>query len=311
MPEDRQSTPYLRVWVADIVQSCQDMTTAQFGAHVRMILHAWDRGYCPSEPAKLLRIVGDIDPAQMADVVERWSLVELEGVPGKVYVNRRLEKEREYVQAKSRVRSDAARKANEVRWGSRNGSQTDPVGIANGSQKDPIPESIIQKVITATNDNESGFSAEPRKRSSARRKDPIRHSVEEGWTGITDDDIAAWTEAYPNANVRACIAASHQWIVANPGRGPRAAYRRFLTGWMGRERSETGSRQNGSTGLQRQTSHIPADAHPDEHHLWYMTDGRTPRRIPIYRAVDGRQKWLSGGYVDADGSETPSQGSIT
>lgn len=311
MPEDRQSTPYLRVWVADIVQSCQDMTTAQFGAHVRMILHAWDRGYCPSEPAKLLRIVGDIDPAQMADVVERWSLVELEGVAGKVYVNRRLEREREYVQAKSRVRSDAARKANEVRWGSRNGSQTDPVGIANGSQTDPIPESIIQKVITATNDNESGFSAEPRKRSSARRKDPIRHSVEEGWTGITDDDIAAWTEAYPNANVRACIAASHQWIVANPGRGPRAAYRRFLTGWMGRERSETGSRQGGYAGLQRATSHIPADAHPDEHHLWYMTDGRTPRRIPIYRTVDGRQRWLSGDYVVADGSETPSQGSIT
>lgn len=305
MPADRQSTPYLRVWVADIVQSCQDMTTAAFGAHVRMILHAWDRGYCPSEKPKLLRIVGDISDADLKEVLERWTLTFHEESGATVYTNRRLEKEREYVQAKSKVRSDAARKANEVRWGSRNGSQTDPIRIANGSQTDPILESRVQRVITTTTNNEIEVCAESRKRNSrARRRDPIA-LTEHGWTGITDEDIAAWTEAYPNANVRACIAASYQWCVANPTRAPRKAYRRFLTGWMGRERSETPSRQGGSPWLQTQASHIPVDAHPEDKHLWYMTDGRTPRRIPIYRTADGRQKWLSGGFVDETFIDTP------
>jgi uncharacterized protein YdaU (DUF1376 family) len=299
MPKE-MSRPYLRLWVADIVQSCQDMTPAQFGAHVRMILHAWDRGYCPADVAKLKRIVGSIDQAELAEVIERWTLTEVDGVAGKVLINNRLEREREYVNAKAAARSEAARKANAVRWAIANGSESDPNRIANGSQTDPIPYSIIQTVpVTETNsENGDSCAASQTRRKRTRRKDTISHSPETGWVGITDADIAAWEEAYPGINVRACIAASHQWILSKPDRAPRSAYRRFLTSWMGRERSGNGSRQGDSPWQQRHESHIPADAHPDDRHLWFMGDGRTPRRIPIYRTSDGRQKWLSGGYAD-------------
>ena len=71
MTSERKSHPYLRVWVADIVQSCQEMTPRQFGAHMRMLLHAWDRGSCSADPGKLAAITGPVPADEMLDVLDR------------------------------------------------------------------------------------------------------------------------------------------------------------------------------------------------------------------------------------------------
>lgn len=302
--------PWMQLWVSDIQGSCADMTPTQFGIHMRMLLYAWDRGSVPADRARISNIAGIANGSQgdrgaIAEgsqddidvVLERWIL---DG-RRKVYTHPRLTEERLKAIAIKELRSKAGARGNEVRWG----SQTDRSAIANGSHTTTTTTTTgLDTGLQVGTVLETGTTQQPAKRRK-RAPDTIGYDPEHGWTGITEADVAAWEKAYPNANVQQCIAASHQWIVANPGRGPRSAYRRFLTSWMGRQRAESGSRQGGSNGQQRATSHIPEDAHPDDHYLWYMSNGWTPKLIPIYRTRDGRKKWLNGRFVD---SETSTQG---
>jgi uncharacterized protein YdaU (DUF1376 family) len=303
MSSDRKPHPYVRIWVSDIVQSCQDMSTAQFGAHVRMLLHAWDRGYCPSDMTRLMRIVGDIGKPALEEVLERWVLTEAEGVAGKVYMNRRLEQERQVMIDKATARSAAAQKANAIRWA----SQTDPIRIANGSQTDPILDARCQMPDASTPESRDetpiAVSSAPRK-ARAKPRDTIGWSIENGWSGITDRDRADWSVAYPLVNIDQDLAKAHQHLLANPAKQAKRLWRKFLTNWFNRTQEGGGSRAAGNAPARRgpPTGHIPADAHPDDHYLWYMANGWTPRQIPIYRTADGRERWLNGDYTDEETS---------
>jgi uncharacterized protein YdaU (DUF1376 family) len=309
MTNERKPHPYVRIWVSDIVQSCQDMSTAQFGAHVRMLLHAWDRGYCPSDMTRLMRIVGDIGKPALEEVLERWVLSEVEGVAGKVYMNRRLEQERQVMIDQAASRSAAAQKANAIRWG----SQTDPIRIANGSQTDPTLDTILHTPDTNTPDSRDqtlhSHSSDMRSAQSKRRRrpdDPLSWNVDEGWVGITDADRADWAEAFPAVDIDAKLKGLTLWLKANPKKAKKSRWRAWLLGRLRDEQDRGGSRAagGGGGGFHRDKSHIPEDSHPDEEHLWFMTDGRTPRRIAIYKTKDGRLRYTSGEYAE----DTTSQG---
>ena len=308
MTNERKPHPYVRIWVSDIVQSCQDMSTAQFGAHVRMLLHAWDRGYCPSDMTRLMRIVGDISRSSLEEVLERWVLTEVEGVAGKVYMNRRLEQERQVMIDQASARSAAAQKANAIRWG----SQTDPIRITSGSQTDPTLDTILHTPDTSTPDSRDqthhSHSSDMRSAQSKRRRkpdDPLSWNVDQGWVGITDADRADWAEAFPAVDIDAKLKGLTLWLKAWPKKAKKSRWRAWLLGRLREEQDKGGSRTAGATTERRgpPTGHIPPDAHPDEHYKWYMTNGWTPRQIPIYRTVDGRERWLNGDYIDEETSQ--------
>jgi len=37
--------------------------------------------------------------------------------------------------------------------------------------------------------------------------------------------------------------------------------------------------------------------------MWFMTNGWTPRLIPIYRTADGRERWRNGDFIDEETSQ--------
>ena len=286
---DRKSHPYLRVWVADIVQSCQEMTPRQFGAHVRMLLHAWDRGYCPADPVKLRAITGEVPEDEMLDVLDRWQRTDIAGVRGQAYVNHRLERERQVMIEQAASRSAAGRRANEVRWG----SQTDPSRIRHGSQTDPTLDSRLQTLDAR---DETADKTECSERAGRSKPVPITWDPESRWKGITDADRADWAETYPAVDIDAEMRKATQWLLANPRRARKSNWRKFIVDWFSRSQDRGGSVR--SVKARERPRHIPEDCIESEWSLWFMPDGRTPRNIPIYTTVDGRRRWLDGKYAD-------------
>ena len=90
------------------------------------------------------------------------------------------------------------------------------------------------------------------KESKPSCSDPLQWSELMGWQGVTDQDRADWSAAYPAVNIDRQIAASSQWLKANPSKAKKKLWRRFLTNWLARQQERGGDlpsnpRNGGST----------------------------------------------------------------
>jgi len=64
---------------------------------------------------------------------------------------------------------------------------------------------------------------------------------EEGvWGGIRDDEISAWSDAYPACNVLGELKKMAEWLKANPDK-KKIKYRRFIVNWLARTQDRGGS----------------------------------------------------------------------
>jgi uncharacterized protein YdaU (DUF1376 family) len=136
-PDTRHVLP---LFCDDLIASTVDMTPACFGGYMRLICYAWTRGGLPNDETSCARIAGGLEPADWATIRSR--LIQLED--GRLSHDR-LERERTAVAEMAERRSEAGRKGNETRWGSR----TDRGAIANGSQSDrkriaPTPSLLLE-----------------------------------------------------------------------------------------------------------------------------------------------------------------------
>jgi hypothetical protein len=173
----------------------------------------------------------------------------------------------------------------------------------------PSPFSLDPSPLTVNPSLPSVVSSDMRDAQSKRRRrpdDPLSWNVDEGWVGITDADRADWAEAFPAVDIDAKLKGLTLWLKAWPKKATKSRWRAWLLGRLRDEQDRGGSRAagGGGGGFHRDKSHIPEDSHPDEEHLWFMTDGRTPRRIAIYKTKDGRLRYTSGEYAE----DTTSQG---
>jgi len=61
------------------------------------------------------------------------------------------------------------------------------------------------------------------------------------WEGITDNDMKGWGEAYPACDINSEFAKMGEWILANPKKGKKSNYRRFIVNWLSRAQDQGGS----------------------------------------------------------------------
>lgn len=59
----------------------------------------------------------------------------------------------------------------------------------------------------------------------------------ESWsfTGITEKDVADWKLMYPHIDIQVETLKAAQWFKNNQSKSRRSSYRKYLTGWFGRE----------------------------------------------------------------------------
>ncbi len=66
------------------------------------------------------------------------------------------------------------------------------------------------------------------------------------WGGITETDKTAWASAYPACDIELELNRMAEWIKANPARGKKSNYRRFIVNWLNRSQDRGGSIPKGS-----------------------------------------------------------------
>lgn len=62
------------------------------------------------------------------------------------------------------------------------------------------------------------------------------------WTGVTEEHLTAWKEAYPAVAVEEELKKAAAWIVSNPNDAPRSNFARFLNTWMERNQNRASLR---------------------------------------------------------------------
>lgn len=76
--------------------------------------------------------------------------------------------------------------------------------------------------------------AEPHK-NSEKVKDEITFNFEKRkFEGIKPEDSAAWRELYPHCDIYREVLAAEQWVLANPAKGKKTLWRKFLMNWLSR-----------------------------------------------------------------------------
>ena len=181
-------------------------------------------------------------------------------------------------------------------------------GTSNALSPFPIPLSPLPSPVSLLPSALSVGSSDMRDAQSKRRtrsNDPLSWNVDDEWVGITDADRADWAEAFPAVDIDAKLKGLTLWLKANPKKAKKSRWRSWLLGRLREEQDKGGTRTAGATTERRGPSraHIPEDAHPDDEHMWFMTNGWTPRLIPIYRTRDGRERWRNGDYIDEETSQ--------
>lgn len=84
--------------------------------------------------------------------------------------------------------------------------------------------------------------SKPERKPRKRAAEALSWSPEGGWAGISEIDMKAWADAYPEVQVRAQLAMMNQWLISNPERRKKQLWRKFITGWLSRsaERARSG-----------------------------------------------------------------------
>jgi hypothetical protein len=75
----------------------------------------------------------------------------------------------------------------------------------------------------------------------------IAWSDAEGWSGITEDDLSAWREAYPACDIKRQLAVMTEWLKGNPAKAKKSQWRRFLTNWLSRSQDRGGDTKSNLT----------------------------------------------------------------
>ena len=64
----------------------------------------------------------------------------------------------------------------------------------------------------------------------------------ESWVAITDADMKVWSEAYPACDIQAELKKMKAWILANPAKGKKSNWRRFIQSWLNRTQDSGGTK---------------------------------------------------------------------
>jgi uncharacterized protein YdaU (DUF1376 family) len=285
---DGSRRPYMRLWINDIKGSTADWTCAQFGAHMRMLMAAWERGHVPSDEKALRRICRDINWDEMPEVLERWRKVTMDGV-GEVYINQRLERERERMMKDHRAKVENGRKGGQAK-AKQTPSKQPSKDVANGvasnlalpySHTPILPDSQFPDDQTP---NSQVVGVAPRKR---RAPDPLVWDLAQGFIGYTPDDVERWRKAYPLVDIEGDILRCAEHLRSRPDKWNTKNWRKRLVAWFARSEGYAKEAQaKAKAGRQRDESHIPDDVHPDDRRLFFSPEGK-PRMPAIWRKKNG------------------------
>jgi hypothetical protein len=75
----------------------------------------------------------------------------------------------------------------------------------------------------------------------------LSSSLPLSWERIGEGDRQSWAAAYPACDINRELNAMIEWIKANPAKGKKSNYRRFITNWLSRSQDRGGGMKSNSS----------------------------------------------------------------
>lgn len=230
-------TTWMPVYTRDLISSTADMTPAQLGAYMRLLCYAWDNDGCPNDMEACLRIAGGISPGDWK-VIRRRLIVLDEGTSEERLSQKRLEEERAVCANRYAKKVAAMQKARAANPNNGTMNRTDH---CTDHSTDHCHQSQSQSHSLTREDNSPtvnlGATRKPRRSRTYR----IGWAEQGGFTGISDEDRAAWATAYPGVNLVAELAKAHVYLRENPAKQGKRNWGAFLARWFARVQDKGGS----------------------------------------------------------------------
>ena len=210
--------PYMPLFCKDLDSSTREMTNAQFGAYVRLLIYAWINSGIPNSYEACSRIAGGVPEDDWAVIRRRFVVLD-EGTTEERLSHRRLESIRNEYAEKYRKRVDSAKKARESRQSKKR--QTSEINSEiNSELKAEVSEHSCLLLTTALKE--------------------ITWKVDGGFSGIDSEMRASWAKALPLIDIQHTLGKAHMHLCADPEFAEKlqdeSDLHRWLLDWLKHER---------------------------------------------------------------------------
>ena len=71
-------------------------------------------------------------------------------------------------------------------------------------------------------------------------KHKILWTLDDGFSGIHQSDLDAWSDAYPACDIDGQLKRMNQWLLSNPRKAKKSNWRAFVTNWLTRKQDQGG-----------------------------------------------------------------------
>lgn len=244
-------SPAFQFYAGDFLVGVMAFSDEEVGIYIKMLAYQWEHGFLPGD-RKLIKKIINSKRIPSENVMQKFEISE----DGNLR-NKRLESERRKQESFRESRAENAKK----RWKKEPEDDARASDVHVGSicktdalQSSSSPSGMNKKEVTPPSAR-GGASSDPEPAKPAE----IGWVLSQGFTGISDADLAVWAQAYPAVNLRSEISRASEWLRSNPAKRKKAV-RRFLTNWLSRSQERGGDRSQGAP-RSRHSSGYNEDVH--------------------------------------------------
>jgi uncharacterized protein YdaU (DUF1376 family) len=214
-------------YLGDYARDTGDLSIAEHGAYRLLLDHYYaTEGKIPvtvTALQRLCRATTELERAAVDTVADRFFAVNGDG-------------SRHNTRADEEIAKCTAHAAHNREIGKLGGRPPKPVRVNSGFPPDNPYGTPIQTPDTRLPDSSSTTTARPAKRARPpeTRTGLTLNVGKVTFDGLDDAEVLAWQEMFPAISVGDQISRAASWCIANPARGRKSNYRRFLHNWLSR-----------------------------------------------------------------------------
>ena len=211
--------PYFPLYVGDFTLSTGELTHAEVGAYLRLLMYQWK---LKSLPKSLDRL--PIECVNEWPMIEQYFPVCEDGRRR----NQRLEEERLKIATLREKQSQGGKMSAEK---AKSLSRSAPKIPPNIAESESESESEI--------DSKEGSKSVANQKTGTQPK-PYKIRVSEYFKSIDQEQRKIWAEAYPNVDLDTEFRKAKAWLLSNTNKAKKD-FRRFLNNWLSRAMETTKS----------------------------------------------------------------------
>ncbi len=214
--------PYFPLYGGDFLLKTGELTNAEVGAYIRLLIHQWANGSINGDPNRL-----PIGCANEWPELEKYFPLCDDGRRR----NPRLERERTAITDRREKQRLAGIEGAKKRWG----DDGDPNGNPN---RVPIDNPNSKAIVSSDSSSDSSSEEnplpnkqiDPKPKKTSQPK-PYKERVKDYYASIDEQMIKDWESGHPNVDVENELRRSKNWLLNNTNKAKKN-FKSFINRWL-------------------------------------------------------------------------------